>query len=48
MFDGIGSAVTVHNATIGLILAISQSKRPQGKYAVIPSFTFAATPLAAE
>lgn len=48
MFDGIGSAVTVHNATIGLILAISQSKRPQGKYAVMPSFTFAATPLAAE
>lgn len=48
MFDGTGSAVTVHNATIGLILAISQSKRPQGKYAVMPSFTFAATPLAAE
>ncbi|KAF6614301.1 MULTISPECIES: DegT/DnrJ/EryC1/StrS family aminotransferase [Paenibacillus] len=48
MFDGIGSAVTVHNATIGLILAIAQSKRPQGKYAVMPSFTFAATPLAAE
>ncbi|EHS57678.1 DegT/DnrJ/EryC1/StrS family aminotransferase [Paenibacillus sp. Aloe-11] len=48
MFDGIGSAVTVHNATVGLILAISQSKRPQGKYAVMPSFTFAATPLAAE
>ncbi|MFB0844196.1 DegT/DnrJ/EryC1/StrS family aminotransferase [Paenibacillus oleatilyticus] len=48
MFDGIGAAVTVHNATIGLMLAISQSKRPRGKYAVMPSFTFAATPLAAE
>lgn len=48
MFGGIGAAVTVHNATLGLILAISQSKRPRGKYAVMPSFTFAATPLAAE
>ncbi|MGG0811222.1 aminotransferase class I/II-fold pyridoxal phosphate-dependent enzyme [Paenibacillus alvei] len=48
MFGGIGSAVTVHNATIGLMLAISQSKRSRGKYAVMPSFTFAATPLAAE
>ncbi|NOJ74045.1 DegT/DnrJ/EryC1/StrS family aminotransferase [Paenibacillus alvei] len=48
MFGGIGAAVTVHNATIGLMLAISQSKRPNGKYAVMPSFTFVATPLAAE
>ncbi|MCM3271232.1 DegT/DnrJ/EryC1/StrS family aminotransferase [Paenibacillus elgii] len=48
MFDGAGAAVTVHNATIGLMLAILQSKRPRGKYAVMPSFTFAATPLAAE
>ncbi|CAH8712358.1 aminotransferase class I/II-fold pyridoxal phosphate-dependent enzyme [Paenibacillus thiaminolyticus] len=48
MFGGIGAAVTVHNATLGLMLAISQSKRPRGKYAVMPSFTFAATPLAAE
>ncbi|WP_248927671.1 DegT/DnrJ/EryC1/StrS family aminotransferase [Paenibacillus hamazuiensis] len=48
MFQGTGAAVTVHNATLGLMLAISQSKRPQGKYAVMPSFTFAATPLAAE
>lgn len=48
MFGGAGSAVTVHNATIGLILAISQSKRSKGKYAIMPSFTFAATPLAAE
>ncbi|AET60678.1 aminotransferase, degt/dnrj/eryc1/strs family protein [Paenibacillus terrae HPL-003] len=48
MFDGTGSAVTVQNATLGLMLSISQSKRPTGKYAVMPSFTFAATPLAAE
>ncbi|MFE5320895.1 DegT/DnrJ/EryC1/StrS family aminotransferase [Paenibacillus sp. NPDC056579] len=48
MFGGTGAAVTVHNATIGLMLAISQCKRPRGKYAVMPSFTFAATPLAAE
>ena len=36
-----------NNETIGLMLAISQSKRPQGRYALMPSFTFPATPLAA-
>ncbi|MDF2958855.1 MAG: aminotransferase, degt/dnrj/eryc1/strs family protein [Paenibacillus sp.] len=46
LFHGDGSAVTVNNATTGLMLAISQAKRP-GKYALMPSFTFAATPLAA-
>ncbi|CAN7389264.1 DegT/DnrJ/EryC1/StrS family aminotransferase [Paenibacillus sp. LjRoot56] len=46
LFQGEGYAVTVNNATTGLILAISQIKRP-GKYALMPSFTFAATPLAA-
>jgi len=46
VFDGDGSCVTVNNATIGLMLAIMCSKRP-GKYAVMPSFTFAAAPLAA-
>lgn len=46
-FDNSGDVTTVNNATIGLILAISQSKRPNGKYALMPSFTFAATPLAA-
>lgn len=46
-FGGDGHAVTVHNATVGLMLAISQSRR-EGRYAVMPSFTFAATPLAAE
>ncbi|MEK4482675.1 DegT/DnrJ/EryC1/StrS family aminotransferase [Paenibacillus sp. FSL R5-0876] len=45
MFGGTGSAVTVHNATVGLMVAISQSKRSKGKYAIMPSFTFAATPL---
>ncbi|MCL6443392.1 MAG: DegT/DnrJ/EryC1/StrS family aminotransferase [Alicyclobacillus sp.] len=47
VFDQVGAAVTVNNATTGLMLAISQSKRPNGKYALMPSFTFAATPLAA-
>jgi dTDP-4-amino-4,6-dideoxygalactose transaminase len=46
-FDNLGAVTTVNNATIGLVLAISQSKRPQGKYVLMPSFTFAATPLAA-
>ncbi|NSL52672.1 DegT/DnrJ/EryC1/StrS family aminotransferase [Calidifontibacillus erzurumensis] len=46
-FDNIGDAATVSNATIGLILAISACKNPKGKYALMPSFTFAATPLAA-
>lgn len=46
-YDHVGDVTTVNNATIGLILAISQCKRPKGKYALMPSFTFAATPLAA-
>ncbi len=46
-FNGLGSVTTVNNATLGLILAISQVKRPRGKYALMPSFTFSATPLAA-
>ncbi|GAA0134427.1 aminotransferase class I/II-fold pyridoxal phosphate-dependent enzyme [Paenibacillus sp. YSY-4.3] len=45
-FNNEGSVVTVSNATIGLLLAISQLKR-QGKYALMPSFTFPATPLSA-
>jgi dTDP-4-amino-4,6-dideoxygalactose transaminase len=44
---GVGEATTVCNATLGLMLAISEMKRP-GKYALMPSFTFAATPLAAQ
>jgi dTDP-4-amino-4,6-dideoxygalactose transaminase len=47
VFGQAGAAVTVNNATSGLMLAISQSKRPNAKYALMPSFTFAATPLAA-
>ncbi|MBB5324277.1 dTDP-4-amino-4,6-dideoxygalactose transaminase [Anoxybacillus tepidamans] len=46
-FDNLGAVTTVSNATLGLILAISQMKRPKGKYALMPSFTFSATPLAA-
>jgi dTDP-4-amino-4,6-dideoxygalactose transaminase len=46
-FDHHGAVTTVNNATIGLITAISQCKRPKGKYALMPSFTFSATPLAA-
>jgi dTDP-4-amino-4,6-dideoxygalactose transaminase len=45
---GEGAASTVCNATLGLMLAISELKRPGGRYAVMPSFTFAATPLAAQ
>jgi dTDP-4-amino-4,6-dideoxygalactose transaminase len=44
---GEGAATTVCNATLGLMLAISEIRRP-GRYAVMPSFTFAATPLAAQ
>jgi len=46
-YEGVGSLCTVNNATIGLMLAIHQARRP-GRYAVMPSFTFAATPLAAQ
>jgi dTDP-4-amino-4,6-dideoxygalactose transaminase len=46
-FRGGGAVTTVNNATSGLILAMSLTKRPGARYAVMPSFTFAATPLAA-
>lgn len=46
-FGGVGAATTVCNATLGLMLAISEMKRP-GRYALMPSFTFAATALAAQ
>jgi dTDP-4-amino-4,6-dideoxygalactose transaminase len=50
MFGGVGACMTVCNATIGLMLAIQQAiggrpKRP--RYALMPSFTFAATAHAA-
>jgi dTDP-4-amino-4,6-dideoxygalactose transaminase len=44
---GRGAAATVCNATLGLMLTINAMKRP-GRYALMPSFTFAATPLAAQ
>lgn len=48
LFDGEGGALAVNNATIGLILAIRQAAQGhKGKYALIPSFTFAATAHAA-
>jgi dTDP-4-amino-4,6-dideoxygalactose transaminase len=47
LLGGVGRAVTVCNATIGLMLAIAAVKR-SGRYAIMPSFTFAATPLAAQ
>ena len=47
-FRGTGAITTVSNATLGLMLAISAVKRPGARYAVMPSFTFAATPLATQ
>ncbi len=46
---GNGACVTVANATLGLMLAIKQAVgwRPRGRYALMPSFTFAATAQAA-
>jgi dTDP-4-amino-4,6-dideoxygalactose transaminase len=46
-FQGEGALTTVNNATIGLMLAICHAKREGGRYALMPSFTFPATPLAA-
>ncbi len=46
-FSGQGALTTVANATLGLMLAISLCHRPGKRYAIMPSFTFAATPLAA-
>ncbi|WP_449621899.1 DegT/DnrJ/EryC1/StrS family aminotransferase [Robertmurraya sp. Marseille-Q9965] len=46
-FGNIGSLTTVNNATSGLMLSISHVKRKGAKYALMPSFTFSATPLAA-
>jgi dTDP-4-amino-4,6-dideoxygalactose transaminase len=49
MFEGVGACVTVANATLGLMLAIKQAVgwQPQGRYALMPSFTFAAAAQAA-
>jgi len=47
LFSGAGHVVTVANATLGLILAMKVVKREGARYALMPSFTFPATPLAA-
>jgi dTDP-4-amino-4,6-dideoxygalactose transaminase len=48
-FGGQGACTTVCNATIGLMLAIKDAvgERPTGKFALMPSFTFAAAAHAA-
>ena len=45
-FSGHGSVCTIANCTLGLMLALRNS-RP-GKYVIMPSFTFAATALSAK
>ena len=50
MFGGVGACMTVCNATIGLMLAVQQAigNRPKRRrYALMPSFTFAAAAHAA-
>lgn len=50
MFGGVGACMTVCNATIGLMLAVQHAiqKRPdKRRYALMPSFTFAAAAHAA-
>jgi len=49
VFKSKGACVTVSNATVGLMLAIKQAIgwKPRGRYALMPSFTFAATAHAA-
>ncbi len=48
-FGGRGACLTVCNATIGLMMAIKDAigEKPTGRFAVMPSFTFAATAHAA-
>jgi dTDP-4-amino-4,6-dideoxygalactose transaminase len=48
-FGGEGACMTVCNATIGLMLAIKDAvgEHPSGKFALMPSFTFAAAAHAA-
>lgn len=45
LFGSSGACVTVANATLGLMLAVKQAVgwHPSGRYALMPSFTFAAT-----
>lgn len=46
-FGDAGALTAVGNATLGLMLAIKALARPGARYALMPSFTFAATPLSA-
>lgn len=51
LFGGVGDCLAVANATLGLMLAIRHAAGPRagrGAYALMPSFTFAATAHAAE
>lgn len=49
IFGGVGGCLTVGNATLGLMLAIRHAagEGAPGRYALMPSFTFAATAQAA-
>lgn len=47
IFEGHGVVTAVANATLGLTIALAVFARPTGRYVVMPSFTFAATPQAA-
>ena len=47
LFDGEGRCVTCVNATTALMLAIRHEMAPQRRYALLPSFTFPASALAA-
>lgn len=47
LFAEKGALLTVANATLGLMIAFAHSRRAGGRYAVMPSFTFAATAQAA-
>jgi dTDP-4-amino-4,6-dideoxygalactose transaminase len=50
LFGGTGACLTVCNATIGLMLAVqqvSENRNSRQKYALMPSFTFAAAAQAA-
>lgn len=47
IFGGRGGCLTVNNATTGLMIAIRESATPKRQFALMPSFTFAATAHAA-
>ncbi|MCI0633074.1 MAG: DegT/DnrJ/EryC1/StrS family aminotransferase, partial [Actinobacteria bacterium] len=47
LFGGVGACVTCVNATTALMLAIRHEMAPQRRFALLPSFTFPASALAA-